>query len=643
MCGITGLWDFRGRMTAEQRVEQVTRMRDTLQHRGPDAAGVWDDPVAGIALGHRRLSIVDLSALGHQPMSSSSRRYVITYNGEIYNFKKLRADLEAVGHTFTSQSDTEILLESIEAWGLERALNSFNGMFAFALWDRAERVLTLACDRFGEKPLYYGEMSGTFLFGSELKALREFDNFERRVDLGSVAQLLRYTCIPAPQSIYASIRKLTPGTCLRVSTLGVQPATRYWLPRGAAGSASHHQITNERDALAKLDDALRASIEMRMIADVPLGAFLSGGIDSSLVVALMQSRSTRAVRTFTIGFTEEAYNEAGDAKRVADYLRTDHVELYVTPEQALAVIPNLPQLYDEPFADSSQIPTYLVSTLARQHVTVALSGDGGDELFGGYNRYAWSARIWRTMSLLPLQLRGYAERLMTRFSPEEWDVAYSKIIAALPGRAPLRIFGDKVHKLAGVLTADSDTDLYLRLISAWQHPFDVLNDGREPPTLRAPDFGTFTERMMLTDTETYLPNDILVKVDRAAMGVSLESRMPMLDPGVFDVAWSIPLSLRLRDRKPKYLLRALLGRYLPPNLFERPKMGFGVPIDRWLRGRLRDWAEDLLDEKQLTEDGMFVSSVVRRKWAEHLSCAHNWQHQLWPILMYRAWAKANRV
>jgi asparagine synthase (glutamine-hydrolysing) len=622
-------------------------MRDTLRHRGPDDSGVWVDAVGGIGLGHRRLSIVDLSAAGHQPMVSQSGRFVVAYNGEIYNFVDLRNQLTGRGCAFRGHSDTEVLLAAVETWGVPGALERFNGMFAFALWDRHDRALYLARDRFGEKPLYYGRSETTLLFASELKALRAFPTFGNEVDRDAVTQLLRLTYIPAPKTIYRGVHKLLPATWLRVLDPADidKPPTPYWSLRSVAEAGVRARFRgSEQDAVEELDSLLRRSVKMRMVADVPLGAFLSGGIDSSTVVALMQAQSARPVKTFTIGFAEEAYNEARAAKAVAQHLGTDHTELYVTPEQAQEVIPKLHELYDEPFADSSQIPTFLVSQLARRDVTVALSGDGGDELFGGYTRYAWAQKIWTAIRPISPSVRAAAARGLVKLSPASWDRIFRLGDRLIPPSLRVRLPGDKVHLLAELLALRTAPDLYFHLLSNWKSAEEVVLGGTEPrPRVR--DLtrelqADFTEQMMFADTLTYLPDDILVKVDRAAMGVSLETRVPILDPEVAAFAWRLPLRYKTRRARGKVALRRVLHRYVPPELVERPKMGFGVPVDLWLRGSLRPWAEELLNPRRLEQQGLFEPHILQRKWHEHLSGERNWMPRLWPILMFEAWMNA---
>lgn len=654
MCGITGFLDLSRRTGSPELQAVVKRMADTLIHRGPDAGGVWEDATSGVALGHRRLSIIDLSTNGHQPMHSASGRYVITFNGEIYNFKEIRREIESTATQeiikWRGHSDTEILLASVSLWGLEGAISRFNGMFAFALWDRQDKVLYLVRDRLGEKPLYYGWMGNTFLFGSELKSLCAHPDFKGEINRDALTLYLRHNYIPTPYSIYQNINKLPPGTVLTVN-LSSRVSDRaspepYWSVRNAAeeGISSPFNGT-EDDAAAYMDELMRSAVRMQMEADVPLGAFLSGGIDSSAVVALMQAQSARPVKTFTIGFKEGTYNEAQHAKEVATHLGTEHTELYVTPEDAMSVIQRLPALYDEPFSDSSQIPTFLVSQMTRQHVTVSLSGDGGDELFGGYNRYFWGSSIWRRIGWMPKRFRQILSRGLTTLSPQTWDYAFGKLGPVLSGRAIQRNPGDKLHKLSEILTADSADEIYNRLISHWKSPSSIVVGSHEPLTVLTdrdqwaalPDI---TQRMMFLDTITYLPDDILVKVDRASMGVSLEARVPFLDHRVVEFAWKVPLSMKVRNGRSKWLLRRILYNYIPKELVERPKMGFGVPIDSWLRGPLKDWAESLLNEKRLRDDGFFNPEPISEKWKEHLSGHRNWQYHLWDILMFQSWLHA---
>lgn len=624
----------------------AARMTDAIRSRGPDDQGHWADPDNGLVLGHRRLSIVDLSPAGHQPMTSASGRYVMVFNGEIYNHLLLRAALESEGKApaWRGHSDTETLLAAIEAWGMPETLSRSIGMFAIALWDRERRALTLARDRVGEKPLYYG-WQGTgagavFLFGSELKALRPHPRFDGRIRRDALALYLRHNYIPAPYTIHEGIHKLLPGSWLTLTAAQPDPVLHhYWsLPEMAANNAAGRPQRTDAETIDALEDLLKSAIGQQMVADVPLGAFLSGGIDSSTVVALMQAQSSRPVRTFSIGFHETGYNEAEHAKAVAAHLGTDHTELYVSPQQAMDVIPSLPRLYDEPFADSSQIPTFLVAQLAREHVTVSLSGDAGDELFCGYNRYLMAASMWRRLSATPLPLRRLAASAITALPPAGWN-ALSRLLpqASLRGR-----LGDKLHKGAGVLASPSIDKLYMGLVSHWNDPAAVVIDGQEPSTFltgNAPALAGLdpVERMMALDAITYLPDDILVKVDRAAMGVSLETRVPFLDHRVIEFAWSLPMHLKMRDGVGKWALRQVLYRHVPQALIDRPKMGFGVPIDQWLRGPLRDWAASLLDPARLRREGYLRPEPIQALWQAHLSGQRNWAYLLWDVLMFQSW------
>lgn len=650
MCGFVGFLGGLAVNGLSGDEAMLRRMADTIAHRGPDDAGYWSDREQRIGLGHRRLSIVDLSPAGHQPMPSASGRYVIAFNGEIYNHLLLRQLLVDVAQApaWLGHSDTETLLAGFDVWGIQGTVERAIGMFAFAVWDRQTRTLTLARDRIGEKPLYYGWQGqgkdAVFLFGSELKALRAHPAFENSINRGALCLQLRHNTIPAPYSIYLGISKLLPGSILSVSMQQHEPKVwPYWSGAHAAESGVANPFDGSAEqAVDALEVLLKDAVRQQMMADVPLGAFLSGGVDSSTVVALMQAQSSRPVKTFTIGFNEEGYNEAEHAKAVARHLGTDHTELYVTPEQAMAVIPRLPTLYDEPFSDSSQIPTFLVSQLAKQHVTVSLSGDAGDELFCGYNRYQMTAKLWRKLAVVPLPLRKLAANGLTSVSPESWNGLAGAVKGLLPHSTRFANTGDKLHKGAGVLASKSVDALYLGLVSHWHDPAAVVFGGAEPSTLltgNAPSLPGLDEvqRMMALDMLTYLPDDILVKVDRAAMGVSLETRVPFLDHRVVEFAWSLPQSMKLRDGQTKWALRQVLFRHVPQALIERPKMGFGVPIGDWLRGPLRDWAESLLDESRLRNEGFFNPMPIRQKWAEHLSGQRNWQYHLWDVLMFQAW------
>ncbi|HEY0111873.1 MAG TPA: asparagine synthase (glutamine-hydrolyzing) [Allosphingosinicella sp.] len=645
MCGIAGFIGGRFDHGGQAAGAVLARMTGAIAYRGPDSAGAWIEAEHKVALGHRRLAILDLSPAGEQPMVSPSGRYITVYNGEIYNHLELRERLTGpwLGH-----SDTETLLAAIEAWGIEKALKQCAGMFALALWDREEKALILARDRLGEKPLYYGWQSkgaeGAFLFGSELKALTHHPAFRREIDREALALFTRFNYVPAPHSIYSGIFKLPPGSFLTLRPDGGEPAiTTYWSAAEVAASGAADPINiGPEEATDALERILCKTVAQQMISDVPLGAFLSGGIDSSTVVALMQAQSSRPVKSFSIGFHEAAYNEAEHAGAVARHLGTDHTELYVTPEDALAVIPSLPSIYDEPFADASQVPTLLVSRLARKQVTVALSGDGGDELFAGYNRYHLAARNWGRISKVPRPLRRAAAKGLEALSPEQWNKVAGALAPILP--VPLRLTGpgEKVHKAARGLASGSADELYRGLVSSWSDPGEVVIGGVEPATLgpetlaRLDGLGT-CERMMALDMLTYLPDDILAKVDRAAMSVSLETRVPLLDHRVVEYAWRLPLDLKLRGGRSKWVLRQLLYRHVPRALIERPKMGFGIPIGAWLRGPLRRWAEELIDERRLRGEGYFRPEPIRAAWDAHQSGCSNVQYQLWAILMFQSW------
>jgi asparagine synthase (glutamine-hydrolysing) len=647
MCGIAGFVTHAG-MSPEWAADVVGRMTREIAHRGPDDSGAWSDASAGVAFGHRRLSILDLSPAGHQPMLSASGRFVIIFNGEIYNHPDLRAALGAV--SWRGHSDTETLLAAIEAWGVERALKQCVGMFAFALWDREGRTLTLARDRLGEKPLYYGRQgqgaSASFIFASELKALRAHPAFERTIDRDALCLQLRHNYIPAPLSIYQGIRKLLPGHLLQIRERqfvgGELPDSHsYWSMVDVVEAGKGNPFTgNDEDAITELDVLLRDAVRRQMVADVPLGAFLSGGIDSSTIVSLMQAQSSTRVKTFTIGFAEAQYTEAEHARAVASHLGTEHTELLVTPQQALDVIAQLPVLYDEPFADSSQIPTFLVAQLARQHVTVSLSGDGGDELFGGYGRYQKAQRIWNGSHGIPTAMRRGLGSILKGPVPFVAD-RVGQLLGAMSGnRAWGFSFARRASVLTALLNARDQGAFYLHLISDWLEPERVVLGAHEPKTpLTESRFALdeFVEQMMALDTVSYLPDEILAKVDRAAMGTSLETRVPFLDHRVVEFAWRLPFSMKVRDGQGKWILRRVLDKYVPQRLIDRPKMGFGVPIDIWLRGPLREWAENLLSESRLRQQGFFDPQPIRRRWAEHLSGRCDWQYLLWDVLMFQAW------
>lgn len=637
MCGIAGVVDSRGVHPSEAVLRAMVR---SLNHRGPDSSGEWFDADAGAALGHARLAVVDLSPQGHQPMVSRCNRFVIVFNGEIYNHLALRSQLD--DWPWRGHSDTETLLACITRHGLQATLPRLVGMFAFAVWDRDSRNLTLVRDRFGEKPLYYGQLgSGAFVFGSELKALREHPDWRGDVDRAALKLMLRRNCVPAPYSIYRGVAKLAAASWLTLGADGRMQHGRYWdLADVAQRGVDRPLVLSDREATDRLDGLLTDAVQGQMLSDVPLGAFLSGGVDSSTIVALMQRHSEKKVRTFSIGFDAAGLDEAPYAKAVAAHLGTDHTEFYVTAADALAVIPKLATLYDEPFADSSQIPTFLLAQMARRHVTVALSGDGGDELFAGYNRYLIASRYWQALRLLPLAGRRVLARAMLALPPGFWDSA-AGVTRSGVGNA-----GEKLHKLASkVLPASDPQSMYQALTSHWLDTpsvvlgVDSVDDSEDERRLSG---ASAVERMCLADQRGYLADDILVKVDRAAMGVSLETRVPLLDHRIAEFSWQLPAHQKIRGGETKWLLRQVLDRYVPRALIDRPKQGFAVPLDQWLRGPLRDWAESLIASPRLVQEGFLDAVQVRRMWLEHQSGRRNWQHHLWDVLMFQAWLEAVR-
>jgi asparagine synthase (glutamine-hydrolysing) len=643
MCGIAGIWSP-GLRVAE-RTSIVRRMAGCLAHRGPDAEGFWVPEDAPLAFGHRRLAVVDLTESGTQPMRSASGRWIIVFNGEIYNYRELRRELRQLGVVFRGASDTEVLLAAIEEWGITRALRRCVGMFAIGLWDVELAELHIARDRLGEKPLYYASIGSTFAFSSELKALRSHPDWIGTVDRDALALFLRHTHVPAPLSIYEGVRKVRPGTVISLRLGGgiIDPIeTVYWSAVQTALSAEEHRLAEPDDVLLdRVEDALSATISDQMIADVPLGAFLSGGIDSSLIVALMQRQSSKPVRTFTIGFSEGEFNEAHYAKAVATHLGTEHTEYVVTPREALDVIPLLPRLYDEPFGDSSQIPTYLVSRLARRDVTVALSGDGGDELFGGYARYAEAERLWARLNTVPFRLRTGAARALRTVPDAQWDSLLHAIAMIAPQRLRLDTPG-KVGRFSRLLSRDTREALYGHVASTWDDPTSVVLGSNVQTTAfsevgRSVRLRSFREQMMLLDVVSYLPDDIMVKVDRAAMGVSLETRAPFLDHRFVELTMRLPFRMKVRDGVSKWTLRQLLCRHVPTALIDRPKMGFGVPMGDWLRGPLRPWAEELLSTRRLETEGYFDAGTIRSVWRDHLRGRSSYSGHLWPVLMFQAW------
>jgi asparagine synthase (glutamine-hydrolysing) len=653
MCGLTG---FYAPTTTESLHNTARHMADALTHRGPDDAGVWTDESCGLALAHRRLSVLELSSAGHQPMQSSNQRYVIAFNGEIYNHLSLRQQLDAEERSpqWRGHSDTETLLACVSAWGLLKTLTSAVGMFAFALWDRSTRQLFLARDRLGEKPLYWGWQNDVLLFGSELKALRRHPAFQSGVNRQALASFMRHGYISAPHSIHQGMNKLPAGHWLTLNLANPDQAraatpVAYWSIAQTVESGLRHPLEGTpTDAVDALEQQLSQSVRDQMLSDVPIGAFLSGGIDSSVIAALMQAHSARPVRTFTIGFDDERYNEAPHAASIARHLGTDHTDMVVRPEDALALIPSLPHIYDEPFADSSQIPTLLVSKLARAHVTVALSGDGGDELFGGYNTFRFAPGLWRRMQGIPKPLRGLAAMVLKGVSPTHWDAALNGLRRASAGRLAGGMNADKLHKLSTLLSSSDQRDFYRQLSSHWADPGMVVRDASEASTpLTAPgalpDSDCFEHDMMFASAAMYMPDDILVKVDRAAMAYSLEVRVPMLDHRVVELAWRMPLSWKIRDKEGKWPLRQLLYRHVPRTLMERPKKGFSVPLGDWLRGPLREWAQALLDPARLDREGYLKAESIQHAWRQHQAGHQDHSQRLWCVLSFQAWLQAQQA
>ncbi len=642
MCGIVGF--VGGGHEAAFAEGRLHAMADAVRHRGPDDAGVWFDPVSRVGFGHRRLSIIDLSPAGHQPMRSHSGRYVIVFNGEIYNHRQVRQQILCTDpdYPFRGHSDTEAMLAAFDLWGVANATARLNGMFAFAVFDTIDRVVHLGRDRIGEKPLYFGLVRGRFLFASELRSIAVCAGGELSLDVDALRDYLRFGYIPAPRSMFVGIRKLAPGSLLTVRADGgpveVLRETPFWSAQ-AVVSQGLESPANDPDAVAveKLDSLLRDAVAMRMEADVPLGAFLSGGIDSSIVVSMMQSQASRPVKTFTIGFDEDLFNEAHHAKAVAAHLGTDHTELYLSPGDALRVVPQIPDIFDEPFADVSQIPTFLVAKLARAHVTVALSGDGGDELFGGYGRYFHAQNIWEWLSRIPAPMRAVMERALTSLPIPFWN----RLGFVFPRRLTADRMGDRVYKLAQMFGLRDFDRLYVRMLSLWDDPVRALSIAPSPekllPPVAAASVGDRMHRMMAWDLCTYLPDDILVKVDRASMAVSLEGRIPLLDHRVVELAWRTPMHQKVRGGQGKWLLREVLYRYVPRVLVDRPKMGFGIPIEHWLRGDLSGWMQDTLSPSALGTHGLLHGNEIARLMREHISGERSWTSQLWTILMFQAW------
>ena len=699
MCGFLGFLTTDASVLSRAKAE-ASRMALAIQHRGPDDEGAWADAAAGIALGFRRLSILDLSSAGHQPMRSASGRFVMVFNGEIYNHTYLRDLLSASqlgkpAQPWRGHSDSETLLACFEAWGLEETLQKTVGMFAIALWDTEVRTLHLARDRFGEKPLYYGwattasTAKPAFVFGSELKALCAYPGFANPVSREALALYMRFTYVPAPYSIYQNIFKLEPGCLLSISTnncvalpqagdlhysvhgpsVPTAPSTplrppalqgglrmhRWWSLASVVEAGAQNQISSEEEALENLEQRLKDAVRVQSLADVPLGAFLSGGVDSSCIVSLMQAQASSPIKTFTVGFEESGFDESPHARAVAEHLGTEHNEFFISAKQAQTVIADLPAMYDEPFADSSQIPTHLVCKAARQQVTVVLSGDAGDELFGGYNRYLWASRIWSRLAWLPYPARQALGSAIRMVPPASWDTFSRAVNVVLPTPKNIARAGDRAHKLAARLGGVQNLDeLYNSLVSEWQDPAEVVKGvgGKtggllhEPASMLSdpwPSAGAEQDqlRMMYRDSVTYLPDDILCKVDRAAMAASLETRVPFLDHRVAELAWQLPLNMKIRNGQGKWALRQVLYKYVPKELIDRPKAGFAIPVGQWLRGPLKDWAEALLDEKRLEVEGYFYPKPIRDKWVQHLSDRFDHTPSLWAVLMFQSWLESN--
>ncbi|PCJ01720.1 MAG: asparagine synthase (glutamine-hydrolyzing) [Alphaproteobacteria bacterium] len=653
MCGISGIIRLSKDLDTDTLRSLGTRMSDQLTHRGPDDSGHWIDSDQGIVLGQRRLSILDLSAKGHQPMVSADERHIIVFNGEIYNFQDIRKKLEHTGHIFNGHSDTEVLLSAIQYWGLDKTLKLIHGMFAFALWDRRNKTLTLARDHLGKKPLYFGQTGKDFVFASELKAIVALPNFNKKLDRNALCLFMRHNYIPAPWSIYDNIFKLTPGSVITLDFSKALPqgraildnVKRYWSVHDIAHQGQNNLYTGSFDeACDSLEEMLKKAVSERMIADVPLGAFLSGGVDSSLIVALMQAQSDKKVKTYAIGFEEAAFNETPHAEAVARHIGTDHTTFIVTANETRDVIPSLPDVYDEPFSDMSQIPTLHVCRLARQNAVVALSGDGGDESFAGYSRYVQAQSLAGRILNIPQIVRQPLGTLIRLLPPHLWDIALSPARGILKKSTGHDITGHRLHIASSFLKANTYDDLYRQIVSHWADPASIVKGGEElysPMTDPAltPRLGDHIHDSMLYDTMAYLPDDILVKVDRASMAHGLEVRAPLLNKDIIEFAWSLPLSYKYETGNSKRILKSILGRHVPTSITDRPKQGFGVPMGEWLRGPLRDWAESLLSEQALAKHDLFHPDPIRKIWQEHLTGQRDWNYYLWDVLMAQAWAE----
>lgn len=632
MCGITGFIDLKSQLTSEDALSCLLQMTHSLHHRGPNDHGTWIDPAAKLALGQTRLSILDLTEHGHQPMHSNCGRYVLVYNGEIFNHLQIRKELNT---SFTGHSDTETLIEALAKWGIEKTLPKLNGMFAFALWDKHNQELTLVRDRLGIKPLYWGLNENTFYFGSELKPLKHLPLLPRKINQEALYEYLHYAYVPTPLSIFQNVHKLRPGYILKYRP-GQEPVEIcYWsiAEKAQKGLSDLIPVNQTTEAIHQLEEFIKDAVSLRLISDVPIGAFLSGSVDSSTVAAIMQEISNTKIKTFSIGFEDKGYDESRYSKQVAKYLNTDHTELIVNPQQVLDVIPLLPHIYDEPFADSSQIPTYLVSKLARESVTVALSGDGGDENFAGYNRHRFSqSSTYKFMNKIPYGWRKIMANILSLPSPSHWD----KLAHFIPASKRPRQLGDKIAKFAGLMDYKTREDIYDSLISCIQQPEDLLNNPYPSSSLKPQSqFDNFLNLMQLLDTTGYLPDDILTKVDRASMATSLEARVPLLDYRIVEFSWRLPTELKLRNGTSKWILREILYKRVPKKLIDRPKMGFALPIDQWLRGPLKDWSYSLLERN--TVNTYFNPFQVKQMLEDHHSGRRNYQHQLWTLAMFQQW------